>query len=227
MRTTRETTRLRKWTVRVLWSVVAVPASALVTAGSFGIAYGVACTPNQWPSLLVATAALVAVGCLLGLAALPLDAHREFGKLDAVAAVCVVLTTLTFAYALEEQALDDRGRVEQAVVTSVFFGDDAGGLSNGGRVASVADLSGHKLVGTVDADGLAVGQRVTVTVDPEGKFRVHRGPRPETAYFWWEVSAVLGVSQALICSAIGFSTARRNDRFWESLRRTSAATEAA
>ncbi|MFD8816856.1 hypothetical protein ACFV23_36565 [Streptomyces sp. NPDC059627] len=217
-----ETTRLRKWTVRVLWTVLAVPASALVTAGSFGIAYGVASTPARWASLLVFVGALVATGCLIGLVGLLLDAHREFGKPDVVAAVCVALTTAVFTYALEQQALHDRGRVEQAVVTSVYYADGAGGLGAGGRVARLADLSGHRLAGTVSAEGLATGDRLTVTVDPEGRFAVHRGSRPAAPRLWWEAAALLAALQALICSVTGFSTAVQNEWYWQVRRRTAA-----
>lgn len=223
MEEARGTARLRKWTVRGLWTVLAVPASALVTAGSFGIAYGVDSTPDRWPTVLLFVGALVATGCLLGLVGLLLDAHREFGKLDVVAAVCVVLTTATFTYALQQQALHDRGRVERAVVTSVFQAGGAGGLSDGGRVARLADPSGRPLTGTVGAGSLAVGDRLTVTVDPEGRFAVRRGARPATPRFWWAVSAATAAVQALVCSVIGYSTAVRNEWFWQARRRRAAA----
>ncbi|MEU9451591.1 hypothetical protein [Streptomyces sp. NPDC048277] len=221
-----ETTRRRKWTVRGLWTVLAVPASALVTAGSFGIAYGAVEAPGWWASSVVFVMALVATGCLIGLVGLLLDPHREFGKPDLVAAVCVALTTATFTYALQQQALHDRGRIEQAVVTSVYYVDGGGGLSDGGRVARLADRSGRELAGTVSAGHLAVGDRLTVTVDPEGRLAVQRGSRPGTPRLWWEISALPAALQALVCSAIGFSTARQNEWFWES-RRSAAAGAAA
>lgn len=227
MKEAEETTRLRTWTVRALWTVLAVPASALVTAGSFGIAYGVARAPGWWASQLVFVGAVLAVGCLIGLVFLLLDRYREFGKLDVVAAVCVALTTAAFVYALEQQALHDRGRVERAVVTSVFHADGAGGLSDGGQVARLADLSGHRLPGTVGAAHLAVGDRLTVTVDPEGKFPVRRGPRPGTPTFWWQISAVPAACQALLSAAIGFSTARQNEWYWRFRRRGVAAPKTA
>ncbi|MEU2776466.1 hypothetical protein ABZ646_26960 [Streptomyces sp. NPDC007162] len=222
-----ETTRLRTWTVRALWTALAVPASALVTAGSFGIAYAVAEAPDRWASQLVFVGAVLAVGCLIGLVFLLLDSHREFGKLDVVAAVCVALTTATFVYALEQQALHDRGRVERAVVTSVFQAGGAGGLSDGGPVARLADLSGHRLAGTVGAGHLAVGDRLTVTVDPEGKFPVRRGPRPGPPTLWWGIAAVPAACQALLYAAMGFSTARQNEWYWRARRRRAAAREPA
>ncbi|MEW1771956.1 hypothetical protein [Streptomyces sp. NPDC086777] len=221
-----ETTRLRKWSVRTLWTVLAVPASALVTAGSFGIAYGVAGTPDWWSSLLIFVGVVVATGCLIGLVGLLLHPHREFGKLDVVAAVCVALTTAMFTYTLEQQALHDRGRVEKAVVTSVDYSDGAGGLSDGGPVARLADLSGHRLVGTVGAGGLAAGDRLTVTVDPEGRFAVHRGPRPGTPRLEWEATALVAAFQALISSVIGFSTAVQNEWYWR-IRRRNATRDSA
>ncbi|MFE9449910.1 hypothetical protein [Streptomyces sp. NPDC006739] len=206
-------TPLLKWTVRVLCTVLAMAASALLTAGSFGIAYGAASTPDWWASVIVVLGALAALACLLGLPGVLLASSRPLGKLDFVVAACVVLTTVTFYVALHWQALHDRGRVEQAVVTSVRY-EASSPMDGGSWVARLSDLSGHRLNGTLGGHHLHAGDRLTVTVDPEGRFPVQRGSRPEAPRNWWRLSALLAAFQALLSCPLGFSAARQNERSW-------------
>ena len=204
-------TGVRSWGRRITWAVLAVPASAIVTAGAWGIAYGVGRTPAWWNPLVVSFGALIAVGALLGLVAvlaiLLEDWHdRDYGKLEILAAVCVGLTTWALCSALHQQALHDRGRVERAVVASVHpTGDGMGQFT--GNVAVVKDSSGRTLAGQIDAARLAVGDSVTVTVDPDGKYGVEAGLPPGAPELVWEAAAALAALQALLCAAIGFFAA--------------------
>ncbi|MEU6555195.1 hypothetical protein ABZ915_33680 [Streptomyces sp. NPDC046915] len=202
-------TSVRNWITRVAWAVLAVPASAIVTAGAWGIAYGVANTPNWWNPLVVGFGAMLALAGLLALVGLLMilleDWHdREYGKLEIVAAVCVALTTWTFCSAVHQQALHDRGRAVQAVVASLHPTEDEFG-GDTGNAAVLKDSSGRTLSGQIDAGRLAVGDTVTATVDPRGKYGVQVGSPPQAPERLWELAAVLAALQALLCAAIGFS----------------------
>ncbi|MCX5052442.1 MULTISPECIES: hypothetical protein [unclassified Streptomyces] len=184
-----------------------------MSAGAFGIAYGVASTPSWWSSLLVVMGSMIAVGCLLGLVGLLLavlgmdELNRDFGKLDIVAAVCFVLTTWAFCSALHNQALHDHGRAVRAVVVSVHPARDGTGMEVG-EMAALSDSSGRRHLGQISAGRLTAGDKVTVTVDPSGKYDVQRGRPPQNPEDSWELAIALTVLQALLCAAIGFSSAR-------------------
>lgn len=212
---TRETggmPELRLWARRALGAVVAVPASALLTVGSFGIAYGAASTSRAsiwWLPLVLVLAAAIGIGFLIFLAVCLLSAFADdLGVLGRAVAYCVVLTTGAFFYALQVQAMHDRGQVERAVVTAVKYSSDSTGMGSDEWTAQLTDLSGRKL-GSVDGSNLDVGDHLTVTVDPKGRFGVAQGSPPAKPRHLWDVAALLAVLQALLSSAKGFSTAGR------------------
>lgn len=196
--------------MRTLRAVLAIPASAIVTAGAWGIAYGVANTPNSWNPMWIGFGALLALAGLLGLVcvlAVLLEnwMRRQYGLLEIGAALCVALTTGTLCYAMEWQALHDHGRLIKAVVVSEHPAEDESGGDNGNE-AILKDTSGHTLAGHIDARRLVVGDTLTVVVDPHGKYGVHRGPIPQAPKLFWQLAAALAVLQALLCAVIGFTT---------------------
>ncbi|MHA6764974.1 hypothetical protein [Streptacidiphilus sp. PAMC 29251] len=201
----------RRWAVRLLWAALSVPGSAAVTAFAFGLVYGASLTPVGWRNALVlAFVGALVIGGLLGLAFV-LYEWREAdtaGVREIAVAGCVALTMLLCWNAVRDQALHDRGRPVQAVVTALR---GSSGADDGGMVATLADASDHRLLGSIAAGSLAVGNHVTVTVDPRGRYDVSAGSPPGSPEGLWVLSALIAALQALIAASIGFSAARARE----------------
>jgi hypothetical protein len=184
--------------------------AALVTGAEYGIAYAAFLTPEQFGSVLVGIAGVGILVSLLFLAMPELADREPFAPFEWVVALCMVLVTGVLAAGVSQQALHDRGRVEHAVVTAVRPDE---GENSSGFYARLADLSGRPIPGTVPADdGLAVGDHVTVTVDPEGQVPLYRGARPPGAGGYWAVAAGLAILQALLLVVEGLFAAEERLR---------------
>ena len=121
------------------------------------------------------------------------DVQSVFG--GAALLICATILTLGSNYALDQQALHDRGRVVQAIVVSseTYATNDGAGTA-----VTLTYLSGQPIQGTLD-DDLAVGQRVTVTVSPDGAVPPMLGGRPsEPAGLWWTLAAFLAMQAAVL-----------------------------
>ncbi|MFF2364162.1 hypothetical protein ACFVU0_15840 [Streptomyces sp. NPDC058122] len=133
------------------------------------------------------------------------------GTREAAVAVCLAVTMFVCWSALEYQTLHERGRPVRAVVTALR---PSTGVYDAGTEAMVADASRHRPLGAIDAGDLAVGSRLTVTVDPRGRYGVIPGPPPATPGWLWTTAAVIAALQALPTAPIGFSAARERERRW-------------
>jgi hypothetical protein len=197
--------RLLRWVARAGWALLALPTAALVTAAEYGIAYAAFLTPEQFGSVLVGIAGVGILVSLLFLAMSELADREPFAPFEWVVALCMALVTGVLAAGVSQQTMHDRGRVEHAVVVAVLPDQ---GENTSGFYARLADLSGRPIPGTVPADdGLAVGDHLTVTVDPKGQVPPYRGGRPTGAGFFWEVAAGLAVLQALLLVVEGLFVA--------------------
>jgi hypothetical protein len=190
------------------WALLGLPLAALVVGAEYGLGYVAYLTPTP-----VGSFAVGAVGCfiVIGLLGLVASGYRDMGMPEMLVAILVVVTTTVCGLAIGEQMLHERGRVEQAVVTSVTYSSDPEG--DGGEVGTVEDLSGHPIPGTISADGLRVGERVTVTVDPEGRRGPERGSAvssPLWRWFWY-LALLLAALQAGLIAAIMVLVGRSND----------------
>ena len=124
------------------------------------------------------------------------------------AGLAVLITVIGFVvcahYGVQQQALHDRGRVEQAVVASVRPNPDADDTS--ATIETVRSASGRPIPGTLKDDTLSVGQRVTVTVDLSGRSPLREGGKPASAAGTWLAAA--GALFALQLALAGYLAAR-------------------
>lgn len=166
-------------------------------------------TQNAFVALFGFPLLLFLVFCLLVGLVPDMEVPRGWGV---VAVVAVPVAAMAIAYltcsGLNQRALHARGTVERARVTSVYSVD--GGTEAPTRRALLADLSGRPVPGGgVDADGLRVGQVVTVTVDPRGKVPVLVGT-PSTGARQFRIAAVAAGAEVLsLALAIGRGVARQ------------------
>jgi hypothetical protein len=109
---------------------------------------------------------------------------------------------------LKDQALHERGRPVRAVVTTL---ENSSGVFDSGTEAVLADATHHQPLGAIGAGGLVVGDHLTVTVDPRGRYGVSAGPPPGNPEWLWTLSALIAVGQALLTASIGFSAARARE----------------
>ncbi|WP_405914948.1 hypothetical protein [Streptomyces sp. NBC_00728] len=200
----------RKWAVRLSWAALAVPASTALTAIAFGLVHGASQTPVGWRNTMVlGFGGLVLVGGLAGLAFVLYDLREESsGVRETAVAVCVAVSMFVGWIALENQVLHERGRPVRAVVTAL---KPSPGVYDAGTEALLADASHHRPLGAIGAGNLAVGDHLTVTVDPRGRYGVSAGPPPAAAEWLWQLTALIAAIQALLMASIGFSAARERE----------------
>ncbi|MGX9889219.1 hypothetical protein [Streptomyces sp. NPDC002276] len=205
----------RRWALRLLWTVLAVPVSAALTAIAFGLVYGASLTPVGWRNpMVLGFGALVLAGALGGLAFVLYDVRGDdsgwaIPVRETAVAACVAATMLVCWLALKDQALHEHGRAVRAVVTDLR---PSTGVYDAGTNAVLADAAHHRRLGVIGAGHLAVGDRLTVTVDPRGRYGVSAGPPPATPEWLWDLSAVLAAIQALFTASLGFSAATGRER---------------
>lgn len=203
----------RRWLVRFSWAALGVPASAMLTAIAFGLVYGVSLTPVGWRNTFVmGFVGMVLGGGLLGLAFVLYDFRTQNPEesvhvQEIAVAICVAATMFVGWIALEDHALHERGRPVRAVVTAL---QASAGPFDAGTEAVLADASHHPL-GAIGAGDLAVGDHITVIVDPRGRYGVSAGPPPADPGWLWTLSALIAVVQALLTASIGFSAARARE----------------
>ncbi|WBO68998.1 hypothetical protein [Streptomyces camelliae] len=200
---------------------LAVPASAMLTAIAFGLVYGASLTPVGWRNTFVmGFVGVVLVGGLIGLAFVLYDFRTENTEESArireiAVAVCVAVTMFVGWIVLKDQALHERGRPVPAVVTAL---QGSASPFDAGTEAILADASHHQPLGAIGAGDLAVGDHITVTVDPRGRYGVSAGPPPANPEWLWTLSALIAVVQALLVASIGFSAARAREH-WPAWKR--------
>ncbi|MEV0736574.1 hypothetical protein AB0I51_11475 [Streptomyces sp. NPDC050549] len=202
--------------MRLLWTALAVPVSAVLTGMAFGVVYGASLTPVGWRNpMVLGFGALVLAGALLGLAFVLYDFRGdstrgwEIPLRETAVAACVAVTMLVCWLALKDQALHERGRAVRAVVTDLR---PSTGVYDAGTDAILADAAHHRRLGVIGAGHLAVGDRLTVTVDPRGRYDVSAGPPPAAPGWMWDLSAVIATVQALFTASLGFSAAAGRER---------------
>ena len=118
--------------------------------------------------------------------------------------VCAsVLLTVLSGAALDQRTLDGRGRVEQVVVAAQRVVDPGGDPPQPPyEVVTLTDLSGRPVPGVLAHDGLHVGERITVTVDPKGAVAPVYGAHVHGAgEVWAWAVAVLLVQLAVVLSS--------------------------
>ncbi|WP_316781006.1 hypothetical protein [Streptomyces sasae] len=190
-----------------------MPASAALTAIAFGLVYGASLTPVGWRNTLVmGFVGVMLVGGLMGLAFVLYDFRTENTEESAqvreiAVAICVAVTVFVGWIVLKDQALHERGRPVRAVVTAL---EGSASPFDAGTEAILADASHHPL-GAIGAGDLAVGDHISVTVDPRGRYGVSAGPPPGNPEWLWTLSALIAVVQALLVASIGFSAARARE----------------
>ncbi|XUL85754.1 hypothetical protein ACQ86D_02805 [Streptomyces galilaeus] len=159
----------RRWAVRLLWTALAVPVSAVLTAMAFGLVYGASLTPAGWRNpVVLGIGALMLAGALGGPAFVLYDIRSDtrgwvIPVRETAVAACVAATMLVCWLALKDQALHERGRAVRAVVTDLR---PSTSVYDAGTNAVLADAAHHRRLGVIGAGHLAVGDRLTVTVDP-------------------------------------------------------------
>ncbi|MEU8712294.1 hypothetical protein [Streptomyces sp. NPDC048663] len=197
----------RRRGVRLLWTALAVPASAALTATAFGVVYGASLTPVGWRNTMVlGFGGVLLCGALVAVAFGLYDLRdKSTGTRETAVAVCVAVTMFVCWIALKDHQLHERGRPVQAVVTALQAG---GGVYDAETEAVVADVSHHRPLGAIGAGKLAVGDQVTVTVDPQGRYGVSAGPPPDDIAWLWTLAALIAALQALLTASIGFSAAK-------------------
>ncbi|MBK3562164.1 hypothetical protein [Streptomyces sp. MBT62] len=200
--------------MRLLWTALAVLVSAALTGIAFGVVYGASLTPVGWRNpMVLGFGALVLAGALGGLGFLLYDIRGDdiwgIPVRETAVAACVAATMLVCWMALEDQALHERGRAVRAVVTDLR---PSTGVYDAGTNAVLADAAHHRRLGVIGAGHLAVGDLLTVTVDPRGRYGVSAGPPPATPEWLWDLAAVIAAVQALFTASLGFSAARVRER---------------
>ena len=202
--------------MRLLWTALAVPVSAALTGIAFGVVYGASLTPVGWRNpMVLGFGALVLAGALGGLGFVLYDVRGDDSRgweipvRETAVVACVAATVLVCWLALEDQALHERGRAVRAVVTDLR---PSSGVYDAGTEAILADAAHHRRLGVIGAGHLAVGDRLTVTVDPRGRYGVSAGPPPAAPEWLWDLSAVIAAVQALFTASLGFSAARGRER---------------
>ncbi|MFJ9550023.1 hypothetical protein [Streptomyces erythrochromogenes] len=143
----------------------AVLRNCLLLAVEFGAIWMLRGPEGLWVPVLLAV--------FVAGAAVPHGTDAEFVARTAVALTAVGIAVLG-GTAWDRHVLHDRGREETAVVAQRTMVEDGAGLSPSLRLRTEA---GRELPGPVTLD-LAVGARLTVTVDPEGPAWAPGG-RPE------------------------------------------------
>ncbi|MFD8719103.1 hypothetical protein ACFV2H_14105 [Streptomyces sp. NPDC059629] len=157
-----------------------MPASAMLTAIAFGLVYGASLTPVGWRNTFVmGFVGMVLGGGLIGLAFVLYDFRTENPEesvhvQEIAVAICVAVTMFVGWIVLKDHALHERGRPVRAVVTAL---QASARPFDAGTEAVLADASHHPL-GAIGAGDLAVGDHITVTIDPRGRYGVSAGPPP-------------------------------------------------
>ncbi|MCY0942834.1 hypothetical protein [Streptomyces antarcticus] len=135
-------------------------------------------------------------------AGVPHGTGAEFVARTALALVAVGVVVAAGA-ALDRHTLHDRGREEQAVVTSRTMVKDGAGLSPSLRLRTDA---GRDLPGPLASD-LPVGARLTVTADPDGPAWTPGG-RPARPLWQTAATAALLALQTAALSWYSFRKSR-------------------
>ena len=160
---------LRGSRVAALTALLFVIYSTLMLGLEIGVAVGLHIVRNMWLDL-AGGMALFVVPIFLYVLMCAVDGDRFdvgfFGGL--VVGISGLVVAAQTYQGLDDRALYEHGRRVQAVVSYEYWQDNGPDPST--RMADFTDLSGRPVPGELsEADGLKVGQRVVITVDPAGK----------------------------------------------------------
>jgi hypothetical protein len=160
---------LRRSCVAVLTALLLVVYSALMLGFEIGVAVGLHMVRNVWLNVAGAVVLFI-VPIVLYVVMLAVDEDRlDAGFFGGVVVLICGLGVASRTYqGLDDRALHEHGRQVQAIVSNVYWQDN--GSDPRVRMADLADMTGQPVPGELSgADGLKVGQRVVVTLDPAGK----------------------------------------------------------
>jgi hypothetical protein len=143
--------------------------SAVMIGFEVGAGVGLYVVNNVWLDIVGGLALFIVPVCLYAVMLAVDDDSAEMGFFGGVVVTICGLGVATQIYrGLDERALHEHGRQVQAIVSRVYWQDN--GADPPTRLVYVTDLSGQPVPGElIGANGLKVGQRVTVSVDPAGK----------------------------------------------------------
>lgn len=143
--------------------------SALMVGFEVGVAVGLHIVKNVWLDVAGGLALFIVPICMYAaMLAVEEDGLDMAFFGGVVVAICGLGVAAQVYQGLDERALHEHGRRVEAVVSHVRWQNN--GSDPPTRMVDVTDSSGRPVPGELTGgDGLKVGQRVTVTVDPAGK----------------------------------------------------------
>ena len=174
---------LRRSCVAVLTVVLLVIYSALMLGFEIVVAVGLHIVRNTWLDVAGAVV-LIIVPIVLYAVMLAVEEDRfDVGFFGGVVLLICGLGVASWTYqGLDDRVLHEHGRQVQAIVSYVYWRDND--TDPRVRMADLTDVTGQPIPGELSgADGLKVGQRVVVTVDPAGKVPMVLGTPKDSGAF--------------------------------------------